>query len=265
MSKPNSVVCALPTCMHVVPLTTYEHKLALHPGTYCSSQCDNAAFDLMRKGKKFAKNSQPIVAVEQEPEKQDEEIKVSMPHSHADDFGTSGVIRRFCDLSSCRKPVTLCWTDKLGEFCSNECLLEAKKKEKEHMAKKATVEDPEEVETEKTKTEETEDDSPVTSGKASKKATKKAVTKKGAKKGPVAVAKKAAGSGLPAPRFSNEQVITVKSADHTLKGNRGAVLDLFKSGMSVEKYKASLAKKDLGGMAGWALKTGVELGMITVK
>ena len=48
-----------------------------------------------------------------------EEEKMEVP---AEDFGTSGITRKFCDRRGCGKQVTLCWKGRSGEYCSNQCL-----------------------------------------------------------------------------------------------------------------------------------------------
>ena len=63
----------------------------------------------------------------------------------------------------------------------------------------------------------------------------------------------------------NEAVITVKGTEHELRGKRGTAVSTLKNGMSVEQFKAALAKKGLPGYGGWALATALKLRLITVK
>ena len=110
---------------------------------------------------------------------------------------------------------------------------------------------------------EDEDSSPI--APATKKAGgKKATTKAGAKK---AGAKKAAPSGnaIGTPRWPADAVITVKKTDHGKKGNGAEALDLMKSGMTIEKYKAALEKKGRQGMFAWAVKYAIENKLIVMK
>jgi hypothetical protein len=65
--------------------------------------------------------------------------------------------------------------------------------------------------------------------------------------------------------FANDAVITIKSTDHGKGGNGKEVLDCLKDGMTVEKYRAALAKKGRAGYFGWAMKFAIENKLITVK
>ena len=111
---------------------------------------------------------------------------------------------------------------------------------------------------------EDEDSSPI--APATKKAggKKTGAKKAGAKK---AGAKKAAPSGnaIGTPRWPADAVITVKKTDHGKKGNGAEALDLMKSGMTIEKYKAALEKKGRQGMFAWAVKYATDNGLATVK
>lgn len=266
----NIKICALPSCDNTI--TDRPFKLGLYPGEYCSRECVNDAYSLKKSGEPFSK-------VPDEPKDSQGKKEVrpkKVPHIDAADFGNVGVIRHFCDNPSCANPgnnpvmeidgklltvITLCWKGRSGEYCSNECM----KTEKE---KKMTDE---------------QDDSPVSTGTATAPAKKgKKVAKKGsakaAKKAEAAPAadkkptrkeaKKAAGYTNEAgksSRFANDMTITVKKTDHGLSGNRGLMLDIMKSGMTVEKFKEAAKKKEHGGMAGWALKYATENGLAAVK
>ena len=228
-------ICALPGCS--LEIGTKPYKLGSYPGLYCSNDCVNDAFMRKKAGKVFAKDPKET--------KKEEETSVQLP---AEDFGESGVIRRFCDDPTCHRPVTLEWRSRSGKvYCSNECLKRSEKPEKEN--KQMTTED--------------EDSSPIapaTKKAGGKKVTKKAVAKK-------AEPKKAAPSGkaVGTPRWPADAVITVKKTDHGKKGNGAEALDLMKSGMTIEKYKAALEKKGRQGMFAWAVKYATDNDLATVK
>jgi predicted transcriptional regulator len=122
---------------------------------------------------------------------------MKVPHS---DFGGAAVAQLICDRASCRKPITLKWTGRDGEYCSNNCL-KAVEVNGEAMT---TTEDG------NTATATATASSPITAGKAKAKKTvgKAAPAKKAAapakkaapaaKKAAAAPAKKAATKAAPA-------------------------------------------------------------------
>ena len=67
-------------------------------------------------------------------------------------------------------------------------------------------------------------------------------------------------------KFADDAEIRVLKTDrdHGLRGKRGDAVDTIKDG-TVEKFKAALAKKDLASYVGWALKTALELKLISIK
>ena len=80
-----------------------------------------------------------------------------------------------------------------------------------------------------------------------------------------AAPKKSAGNAIGTPRWPADAVITVKKTDHGKKGNGAEALDIMKSGMTIEKYKAALEKKGRQGMFAWAVKYATDNGLATVK
>jgi hypothetical protein len=205
-------VCALPSCDNVVKDKPF--KLGLYPGEYCSRECVNDAYTLKKSGQPFSKVPEDVPVKPFVADLKEKPKTKKVPHIDASDFGDVGVIRHFCDNSSCTNPgrnpvmeiygklltvITLCWKGRSGEYCSNECMKTEKEKK---MPKEAPeVEEVDEVE---------EDDSPVSTGttpakKSGKKgAAKKAapVAKKGAAKkaAPVAATKKATTKKASSPR-----------------------------------------------------------------
>jgi Protein of unknown function (DUF3489) len=154
LSKQRILICVLPGCG-----SEFEESdgyiFGRHPGKYCSNDCVNEAFMLKKDGKEFALPQKEI--------KKTEDKNVQLP---ADDFGESGVVRRFCDKPTCRRPVTLEWRSRSGKiYCSNECL-KTEKPEKE--SRQMTTENTE--------------DSPIAPAAAKKKAAKKVAAKKVAAK-----------------------------------------------------------------------------------
>ena len=118
--------------------------------------------------------------------------------------------------------------------------------------------------------------------KAKPAAKKEPPAKKAAKKAPAMPVEKAATPAKPPTAiktesterrgaFSNEAVITVKSSDHGLRGLRAEALDALKNGMTVGDYKKALAKREAAGSnrlstyTGWALRTALAAGMVSVK
>ena len=253
-------ICALPSCDNTV--TDKPFKLGMYPGEYCCRECVNDAYSLKKSGQPFSKV--PDIPPDSNVKKEVKPKKV--PHLNASDFGDVGVIRHFCDNSDCANPgrnpvmeidgklltvITLCWKGRFGEYCSNECL---------------------KTEKEKKMPDEQDQDSPVSAGdptpskKGKKAATKTAVpaaTKKAAKK--AAPATNGASNGVGRSKFANDMTITVKKNDHGLTGNRGLALDCLKTGITVEKFREALKKKEHGGMAGWALKYATENGLAVIK
>lgn len=65
---------------------------------------------------------------------------------------------------------------------------------------------------------------------------------------------------------NNDAVITVLSKDHTFKGARKTALDLLlrANSQTIGKYKVILAKNDLAGYAGYALKHALQANLIKV-
>jgi hypothetical protein len=201
----------------------------MYPGEYCSRQCVNDAYSLKKSGEPFSK-------VPESAEPSTKEVRKTVPHLSAEDFGDVGVIRHFCDNLSCTNPgsnpvmeidgkmltvITLCWRSHHGEYCSNECL----KSEKE---KKMTDD---------------QNDSPVSAGDstpAPKKAAKKASAKKAA---PVAAKKadkkvaKAASAKKVAKKAAPVKKAAKKSAAHNGNGN-GA-----RNGSKTSELIAMLNKK----------------------
>ncbi len=163
-------VCALASCGQEMKPGLPPYKIAGHHEEYCSRKC---------------------VDIAASPAPASKGKKVTKP---AEDFGTSGVVRNFCDL--CQSPITLAWkTNKADSslegkvFCSNGCLTKA-----EDNPETLTKIQPEET-TMATAT------SPITAGttptpkapkKSAKKAAMKAAKKAPTKKAPVKAAKKAA-------------------------------------------------------------------------
>jgi hypothetical protein len=81
-------------------------------------------------------------------------------------------------------------------------------------------------------------------------------------------AKSAPSNGVGCSAFADDMVIKVLKADDLkaldVRGKRRDAMDLVKDGMTVEKFKAAMGKKDLKTHIGWALKTGIELKLISV-
>lgn len=242
--------CALPGCGGPVSPLTGIYTIAGRPDVeYCSRVCLDIAFAEFSKARAREQRNKPEFVT---PTKE-----VGVPHVLASDFGDAGVSRFFCDRSECGKPGYVEWSQKgfPGKFCSNECLTRAKEDTKMSEA----TEDAAAV------------GSPIVAGvKKAKKSAKKTAAKPAVKtaKAPAAKASPAKPAVARANgKFADDAVITVKKADHGLRGMRGEALDAMKSDMTVEKYRAALAKK--GGRfptyVAWALKTVTEGGFATVK
>ncbi len=174
--------------------------------------------------------------------KEDIKKAVKVP---ATDFGNSGVTRHICDNDTCRKPLKLTWKGRNGEYCSNECLKIA------------------EGIGDKTMTEATEtESSPITAGASNKKG--KASAKKAAPK-KTTTAAKAATNG----HFDLEHVIKVLKPDalrgYEVRGKRRDALNVLKDGMTIEKFRDAMGKKDLKTHVGWALNTALEEKLISIK
>lgn len=112
----------------------------------------------------------------------------------------------------------------------------------------------------------TEESSPITAGATAKKGKAQPVAKGKAK----ATDKTAAASnGTNRSAFPDENVIHVAKADalkdFEVRGKRRDALDLIKDGMTVEKFRAAMAKKDLKTHIVWALNTATENKLIAVK
>ena len=114
----------------------------------------------------------------------------------------------------------------------------------------------------------TEESSPITAGATTKKgkpqpAKGKAVAKTAAPKA------SANGAGRASANWPDENIISVTKPDalkaHEVRGKRRDALDTFKDGMTVEKFRAAMAKKDLKTHFTWALDTATSQKFITVK
>lgn len=242
--------CALPECHEPIIPGRTPFRLGGESGEYCSRGCVTIAFELMRKGKKFAK-AQPekigyIKQDEAEEIAQEKTVKVK-----AEEFGGAEVFRRYCDNPACKGPVTVLWKGRRGEYCSNKCL----KTEKEHMNNN-----------EETTTNE-ETTSPIAAGAP---ATKKATKKAAAKSAPAATKKAAAPAATSERAAENAKVIQlVKPAK--LPEYRGVKADItkqLKDGITVGAYKAAVASK-VPGKHSWdaknVLEAAVEAGAVKVK
>jgi hypothetical protein len=114
----------------------------------------------------------------------------------------------------------------------------------------------------------------ITSDKKSKAVAdkKKAVAKASAKADAAPATKKADAAPEVSARtvlgYTDEAVITVHDGiKHEKGGLRGEALDCLKTGMTVGKLKAALAKKGgrMNTYTGYVLKTALELKLITIK
>ncbi len=114
-------------------------------------------------------------------------------------------------------------------------------------------------------TQTTTESSPITAGATNKKA--KAQAAKGKTK--TAAAKTAPSSNGARSTWPDENVIHVSKTDalkdFAVRGKRRDALDVLKDGMTVEKFRAAMDKKDLKTHIGWALTTATEEKLITVK
>ena len=81
------------------PVGAVPHTIKDRPEKFCSSECSATLFLTPSSKRRKEKNMQ-VPAL---------------------DFGGE-VSRHFCDNPNCRKPVTLCWKGRNGEYCSNGCL-----------------------------------------------------------------------------------------------------------------------------------------------
>jgi hypothetical protein len=101
-------------------------RLGGYPGEYHDRGCMNIAFELLRKGKKYAK-TQPekvdYVKADARQEAREESVKVK-----AEEFGGAEVYRHYCDNPTCKGPINVSWKGRRGEYCSNDCLKTEKEK-----------------------------------------------------------------------------------------------------------------------------------------
>ena len=232
---PGLNICSWPECGKVIRVKEEVYQLSGLPGiNYCSRDCVEKAHAERYKDK-----------------------KATQMERLAEEFGDAGVIRRFCDR--CNAPIHLCWKGREGEYCSNVCLKLAEKQQGETQV----------TDQNETPAAVTTPASPITAGssKSNKKksapAVKKTAVKSAAKSVPVvekAAPKVAAPASTPSVRskYPDDANITVLSPDHGLKGKRGDSLDSLLKASTMKKFRESLAKKDLAGYAGFAIKTAFE-------
>ncbi len=213
------------------------------------------AFELMRKGKKYAKAQPETVDYTKEDAQQEaaearaSPAVVSNVKVKAEEFGGAAVYRRYCDNPTCKGPITVCWKGRRGEYCSNNCL----KTEKENNMT-------------------TEETSPIAAGapatKKGKAAKKAAPAKKAAATKKAAAPKAAAAESDRA--IENAKVITLVKSDK-LPEYRGVKADItkqIKDGITVGQYKANVASK-VPGKHSWdaknVLEAAAEAGAIKIK
>ena len=168
--------CSLPGCSEPIIPGRPAFRLGGYPGEYHDRGCMNIAFELLRKGKKFAKSQPEKVDYVKADERQEaaEAKEAASVKVKAEEFGGAEVYRRYCDNPACKGPVTVCWKGRRGEYCSNNC----RKTEKDNI---------------NMTTEETTNESPIAAGApATKKAKGKAATKKASATKKAAPASKAA-------------------------------------------------------------------------
>jgi len=258
--------CAMQGCPNSVGAVPY--KLFKHDAEFCSRRCINDFVDA-RDGKKGSSSREcatcgALVRLDAAMRTRDGRVyhqtcasplaEDPMMNIPAPDFGPSGVTRKVCDRRACGNPINLCWKGRSGEYCSNQCLKIAEKGQT-------------------TMTTDTETTapvsapaSPIAAGAPSTKS-KKAPSKKAPTPAPKPAPKSKPTPTSPVGRsaYANDMTIKVLKTDHGLKGKRGDAMDCLKDGMTVEKLKAALTKKDLGSYAGFVLKTAIGNKMVTVK
>lgn len=265
---PSYVACALPGCTNPIIPGRAPYKLGGHPGEYCARGCVQIAFELMKQGRKFAKAQPEKVDYVKEDEKQEAaESRASSAREggvqvKAEEFGGAGVYRSYCDNPACGGPITVSWRGRRGEYCSNKCL----KTEKENTMT---------TETEETSASPIAAGAPATKkGKAKKTApaAKKSAAKASAKTAAKPAAAKKAEPAGDRSSFPKDGVIkVVKKAELAAHGRRGKAADAFdalKDGLTVEKYRETVFKKNQKNgswYAGFSLKFAVAEGWIAVK
>ena len=257
--NPTMRACAWNGCSK--PVRTPFTIAGLPNVQYCSKPCLEAGFAAFIKGRREEiraareqrTNSAPELAEEVVPPEPDD-----LPDSKgstvaeviAKEFGSAAVLRHLCDRDQCRKPVTLGWKGRDGEYCSNKCFKLAEKEGEKTMTDDTQILDDEDIETEDDDTQ--DDDSPVTAGKDKKKKSKAAPAplKKGkASAKAVAVAKKVvpkAAAPKAAARNGNsngDRRITLTKKASELRGKRQVVYSLIKSGMTVSQLQDAAVKK----------------------
>ncbi len=256
---PTYVTCALPGC--TIPLIPGkpEFRLGGYNHKYCSRGCVNVAFEMMRKGKKYAKAQPETVDYTKEDAQQEAAEARASPvvegnvKVKAEEFGGAEVYRRYCDNPTCRGPITVCWKGRRGEYCSNNCL----KTEKENNMTTDT------------------NASPIAAGTpAAKKGGKKAAVKKApAATKKAAAGKKAAakaGDETSARAVENAKVISIVKSDKLpeYRGVKADITALIKDGITVGQYKANVTAK-VAGKHSWdakcVLEAAVEAGAIKIK
>ncbi len=268
---PQLTACALPGCSNPIIPGRIPFTLGGHPGEYCSRGCVNIAFELMRKQKKFAKAQPEKVDYARRDEREEAAARASPAAKEdgvkvkAEEFGGAGVYRHYCDNPACEGPITVSWKGRRGEYCSNDCLKTEKEKDRQMT------------------TEETTETSPIAAGapaakKAKGKSAKKAAptAKKSAVKKTAAPAAKKAASAASGDRvtYAKDGVIKVlkkaELAAHGRRGQSGDAFDALKDGITVEKYREAVHKKNANKAnaswyAGNTIKFAVAEGWIAVK
>ncbi len=217
---------------------------------YCSTECAKQAW---REARRRKPAREPTTVMEQP----------------AEDFGDSGVVRKFCDDPDCRKPVLLEWRGRNGVYHSLACLKRIERDKNMKSMTTGTAEAPENDTV-------TAPEKPIIAGRIStKKPAKKATAaakKTAAKK--VKAAKNGAGG-----RASGDAVIKALKADHGFRdGSRTAErvgLLLKHDGKTLGKFREAFAKKGLGSgadganflswYAGDTVKKAVENGLVSIK
>jgi hypothetical protein len=124
--------CALPGCSEPIVPGKMAFRLGGYPGEYHDRGCMNIAFELLRKGKKYAKTQPEKVDYVKQDERQEAAERVEERKENvkvqAKEFGGAEVYRRYCDNSACKGPITVSWKGRRGEYCSNNCLKTEKEK-----------------------------------------------------------------------------------------------------------------------------------------
>jgi hypothetical protein len=247
--------CARPECPRSVGAVAF--KIYQKDEEYCSRECvDQVLYDAKRAARRKGGKSQ---------DQQEDAMKIP-----AEDFGAAGVVRHACDNPDCGKPlgilpdgtVTLAWKGQYGEYCSNDCLnqIEENMTDEQTATATAAAPAPKPITAGKTATPKTTKKAAPASKPAKPAAEKKVAAPKAAKPAKAPKAAKA-----PNGKFADDAVITVKSTENDKRGKRADALKVFKTGMTVGKFKEAMAKKDLNTHISWALNTGVAEGLIAIK